>query len=113
MRKTRTIAITFGAAVLAGAQLMAAAVAAEKGSERGVIAIIKPGEKGIGDQGLKPGKTGVLPYIEKRKTGKGLTRMSQPPEPDKGLLGGPDTMPAWVREAFGNTAGGGGGGGGR
>jgi hypothetical protein len=72
------------------ALLPSVAPAAEKGSEKGVIAIIKPADKSIGDPGIKPankrigdpglklGETG-LPYIEKRKTGKGQKGGEQGP----------------------------------
>ena len=74
MGKTKTLVL--GATMLACTALLAGvAPAAEKGSEQGVIAIIKPGEAG-------------LPYIEKRKAAKRLNpRMQAPPEPDKGELG--------------------------
>ena len=130
MRKTNAI-IFCGAMLASTAQLTGVTLAAEKGSEKGVIAIIKPGDKAIGDPNIKPGETGTLPYIEKRKSGTKLNpRMQNPPHPDKGVIGDPNTkpgktrgvwnpgdkddpgigdpsiMPAWAREAFENKGGG-------
>jgi len=113
----KTIMLALGAGLLAATwQVAGAAAQAQKGSEQGIIiydfsgktkSIGDPGIKGIGDPGL------IGDPNQKDKTGKRLNpRMQNPPEPDKGQLGGPDTMPAWAREAFGSKGGGGGGGGG-
>lgn len=97
----RTIVLALGAPACATWQATGAAAQTQTGSEQGVIAIIKPGA------------TGTLPYIEKRKTAKKLNpRMQNPPEPDKtrGVwnpgdkgdpgIGDPEDMPTWAREAL-------------
>jgi hypothetical protein len=120
----RRIMLALGTGLLAASGLAAGATAqTQKGSEQGIIiydfsgknksigdpnTIGDPGIKGIGDPGL------IGDPNQKGRTGKKSNpRMQSPPDPDKGSLGGPDTMPAWARAAFGSTGGGGGGGGGR
>lgn len=85
MHKTTMQALGAGLLAIAAVQLPGAALATNKGSDRGVIAIIKPGEtralnftkpgqRAFPTETIHPGAETRLPYIEQKHKTKHKTK---------------------------------------